>query len=311
MKRHSITLVFALIGALLLPVAPVTAATVSITPTSEISFDNSFADAVRFDALGRAWIWNTGYIPGQASTKPRLAIFENVSSNWERVRTVKAKKRVINTVRFDPDGQPIATVFGKNEVVTWRVSESGTVGKSKHIALPGRGRPLDAFPNSEGSLFVLYQNRIVEFELPLSRNERPVRTIKGEFPYYSSVVALADGTIFAMIGAIDNAPVEVFDPDQSGTVDPARTILIDSALSSDQHALDIALTPDGKVAVAYWSAGVALFEPGANGGSVTPATWYPQSDPVSNLVGVDFAPNGVMGMLDYGALNSVQVFFEW
>lgn len=310
MKRQSITLVSTLIGALLLPVAPVTAATVSITPTSEITFDNFLADAVRFDALGRAWIWNTGFIPGQGSTKPRLAIFEKESGTWERVQTVKAKKRTIITVRFDPDGQPIATVFGKNEVVTWRVSESGTVGKSKHIALRGNGRPLDAFPNSAGNLFVLYRNRIVEFELPLRRNERPIRTINAEFPYHSSVVALADGTIFAMPGATDYAPIEVYDPEQSGVVDPARTILIDSALSSNQYANDIALTPDGKVAVAYWAAGVALYESSASGNSVTPASWYPQSDPVSNLQGVDFGPNGVMGILDYGALTPVKVFFE-
>jgi WD40 repeat protein len=310
MKRTPFAIAAALIGALLVPLTPATADTESITPTSEIEFDNQLPENVRFDALGRAWIWNTVFIRGQGVTKPRLAIFEKESGNWERVRTVKAKKRVVNTVRFDPNGQPIATVFGKNEVVTWRVSDSGAVGKSKHIALRGRGRPLDAFPNASGSLFVLYRDRIVEFDLPLRRKERPVRTINAEFPGHSSLVALANGTIFAMPGATDFAPIRVYEPNQSGAVDPARTILIDSALSSDQYALDIALSPDGKVAVAYWNSGVALFEPNAFGNSVTPATWYPQEAPVTNLQGVDFGPSGVMGIVDFDSLTSVKVFFE-
>jgi hypothetical protein len=310
MKRQSITLVSALIGALLLPVAPATADTVSIIPTSDITFDNPLAENVRFDALGRAWIWNTAFIPRQSSTTPRLAIFEKVSGAWVRVQTVKAKKRTIYTVRFDAGGQPIATVYGKNAVVTWRVSDSGAVGKARYVALRGRGKPLDAFPNSTGSLFVLYRNRIVEFDQPLRRNERPVRTIYTESPAKSRLVALSNGTLFVMQGATDHAPIKVYDPNQSGAVDPARTILIDSALSSDQYALDIALSPDGKVAVAYWATGVALFDSSASGNSVTPATWYPQEAPVVNVQGVDFGPNGVMGFADYSETTSVKVFFE-
>jgi WD40 repeat protein len=310
MKRQSITLVSTLIGALLLPVAPVTAATVSITPTSQITFDNILATAMRFDALGRAWIWNLGYIPGDASTKPRLAIFEKVSGAWARVQTVKAKKRTVMTVRFDDNGQPIATVSRKNEVVTWGVSDSGAVGKARHVALRGRGKPLDAFPTSSGSLFVLYRDRIVEFDLPLRRKEKPVRTIVTETRAPGKLVALSDGTIFVMQGDIYNTPIDVFGSNQSGAVEPVRTILIDAALSSNQYASDIALSPEGKVAVAYWSAGVALFDISASGGSVTPTTWYPQEAPLSNLQGVDFGPNGVMGILDYNSLNSVKVFFE-
>ena len=166
MRRISKALVAALIGALLAPVTPATAATVSITPTSQITFDNILANAMRFDALGRAWIWNYGFYPGDASTKPRLAIFEKLSGAWARVQTVKAKKRTVMTVRFDTNGQPIATVSRKNEVVTWGVSDSGAVGKARHVALRGRGNPLDAFPTSSGSLFVLYRDRIVEFDLP-------------------------------------------------------------------------------------------------------------------------------------------------
>jgi hypothetical protein len=310
MKRQSITLVSTLIGALLLPVAPVTAATVNISPTSQITFDNIHADAMRFDALGRAWIWNYGYVPGDASAAPRLAIFEKVSGAWSRVQTVKAKKRTVMTVRFDDNGQPIATVSGKNELVKWRVSDSGVVGKSKRIELRGRGVPLDAFPTSSGSLFVLYRNRIVEFDLPLRRKERPVRTIVTETRAPGKLVALSDGTIFVMQGDSNNTPVDVFGSNQSGAVEPVRTILIDAGLSSNQYASDIALSPDGKVTVAYWSAGVALFDISASGGSLTPATWYPQEAPVSNIVGVDFGPNGVMGLLDYNSLNSVKVFFE-
>lgn len=310
MKRQSITLVSALIGALLLPVAPVTAATVSITPTSQIAFDNDMAQTVRFDELGRAWIWNTAFIPRQSSTKPRLAIFENESGTWVRVQTVKAKKEIVKTLRFDAEGNAVATGYRKNQILTWRVSESGTVGKSKHIALRGNGRPLDAFPNSAGNLFVLYRDRIVEFELPLRRKEKPVRTIRTDSPAHSKLVALSNGTIFVIQGDSSYVPIEVFDPNQSGVVEPARTILIDSALSSNQYANDIALTPDGRVAVAYWATGVALFDANASGISVTPETWYPQEEPLRNIQGVDFGPNGVMGIADYDSPISVKVFFE-
>jgi WD40 repeat protein len=310
MKRHSVALVSVLVGALILPGTPAPAATVFLSPTSEVTFDNEMAQHVRFDGLGRVWIWNTAFFPRQSSTSPRLAIFEKESGSWERVQTVKAKKRTINSVRFDLDGQPIATVSGKNEVVTWRVSDSGAVGKSRHTALRGNGKPLDAFPNSSGSLFVLYRDRIVEFDLPLRRKEKPVRTIKTASPAHSRLVALSNGTVFVIQGDSYNAPIEVFDPSQSGDAEPARTILIDAALSSSQYAIDIALTPDGDVAVAYWATGVALFDPNASGNSVTPDTWFPQQEPVRNLQGVDFARNGLMGIADYDSINSVKVFFE-
>jgi WD40 repeat protein len=310
MKRTPFAIAASLIGALLVPLTPASAETERPPVTSEITFDNQLAQSIRFDALGRAWIWNTSFIRGQAVTTPRLAIFEKELGNWERVRTVKAKKRTVRTLRFDPNGQPIATVSGKNEVVRWRVSDSGAVGKPKHTALRGSGRPLDAFPNASGSLFVLYRDRIVEFDLPLRRKERPVRTINADFRTYSKLVALSDGTVFVMQGDIEYAPIEVYGPDESGVSDPTRTILIDSALSSDQYTEDIALTPNGKVAVVYSSDGVAIFDTDASGSSVTPSTWYPQEAPVLQVMGVDFGPNGIMGVADFLASTAVKVYFE-
>jgi hypothetical protein len=308
MNRKSIAIVAALISALLVPLTPATAATESITPTSEITFDIPLAQKMRFDALGRAWIWNTVSNSGYPS-KPRLAIFAKDASTWTRIQTVKAKKVTVNTLRFAPDGSAYATNFRKNEIVLWKVNNAGTVRKARRVALRGRAVPLDAFPNSDGSLFVLYRNRIDEFALPLRRKELPVRTIKAEFPDYSMLVALADRTIFVMQGDSNGAPLQVYGPNQSGVSEPTRTILIDSALDSSPTALDIALTPNGKVAVAYVSSGVALFEANASGGSVMPTTWYPQAPPL-NSQGVDFGPNGVMGLVDFMGTTSVKVYFE-
>lgn len=309
MNRKSVTLVAALIGGLLLPITPVNAATESISPTSEITFDNTYSQSVRFDALGRAWIWNTVNNTENPS-KPRLAIFEKDAGTWTRVQAVKAKKLVVNTLRFGPDGKAFATNFRRNEIVTWRVTDSGVVRKERRIALRGSAVPMDAFPNASGSLFVMYRNRIDEYNLPIRRNERPMRTIKSSFPNYSKLVANTDGTVFVTQGDTNYAPIEVFGPSASGVVDPTRTILIDSALSTSQYVTDITLTPNGKVAVAYWSDGVALFEINASGTSVTPTTWYPEESPVGNLQGVDFGPNGIMGIADYGSSTAVKVFFE-
>jgi hypothetical protein len=310
MNRKSLALVATLIGALFLPFTPATAATESISPTSEITFDNTYSQSVRFDALGRAWIWNTVNNSANPS-KPRLAIFEKNAGNWTRVQTVRAKKLVVQTLRFGVDGKAFATNFRRNEIVTWRVTDSGTVRKERRVALRGRAVPLDAFPNASGNMFVLYNDRIDEFDLPIRRNERPVRTIRAEFRNYSKLVALADGTVFVMQGDnIYNVPLEVYGPSQSGVSDPTRTILIDTALSNTQYATDIVLTPNAKVAVAYWSSGVALFETSASGSSVTPTTWYPQESPLGNLQGVDFGPNGIMGLADYMETTSVKVYFE-
>lgn len=309
MTRRPVSLIAALIGALLLPVTPATAETVSITPSSEITFDNTYAQTMRFDALGRAWIWNTLNNSGNPS-KPRLAIFAKDGDTWTRVQTVKAKKLTVNTLRFDSSGKAFATIFRKNEIVTWRVSDAGAVRKARRVSLRGRAVPLDAFPNAAGNLFVLYRDRIVEFDLPLRSKERPIRTITGEFRRYSKLVALVDGTVFVMQGDIGNTPIEVFEPGQSGAVEPARTILIDAALAASSHASDIALTPDGNVAVAYWATGVAIYAPATFGSSVTPGTWYPQEEPIRNLQGVDFAPNGVMGIADFDEPTAVKVFFE-
>jgi hypothetical protein len=306
MNRKQISLAVALIGALLLPLTPATAATVSISPTSEITFDNQSAQSMRFDALGRAWIWNTAT---NGEIRPRLAIFRREPGTWERVQTVKAKKLIVKTLRFDSDGKAYATNFLKNEIVTWRVADSGTVPKERRVALRGRSNPLDAFPNADGSLFVLYMDRIVEFDLPIRRKERPVRTIYSESPFYSKLVALADGTVFVMTLA-NNAPIEVFDASQLGVAEPARTILIDGALTSYQYATDIALTPDGKVAVVYWFGGIAIFSTSASGSSLTPDTWYPLEAPLVNPQGVDFMSNGVMGVADYVGDTAVKVYFE-
>jgi hypothetical protein len=292
-------MVLVLIGALIMPVAPVTAATVSITPTSEITFDNQFAQSMRFDALGRAWIW----------TDDLLAIFERVPGTWARVQAVEAKKLTVNTLRFDSDGKAYATNSRKKEIVTWQVADSGTVPKERRIALRGRSIPIDAFPNADGSLFVLHENRIDEFVLPLRRKERPVRTIRADFPSSGKLVALADGTVFVMqLGMA--TPIEVYGSDQSGVSDPTRTILIDGALTSDQFATDIALTPSGEVAVVYWYGGIAIFSTSASGSSVTPDTWYPIEAPLDNPQGIDFGPNGVMGVADYLASTAVKVYFE-
>lgn len=306
MIHKQLSIAAALICALLVPSTPANAATESITPTSEITFDNALAQSMRFDALGRAWIWNTG---SNNTTGPRLAIFEKASGSWARVQTVKAKKLIVNTLRFGSDGKAFATNFRRNEIVTWRVTDSGTVRKARRVALRGGAIPLDAFPNSEGRLFVLYGNQIDEFLLPLRRKERPVRTIRADFRNFSKLVALADGTVFVMQGDDSGAPLEVYGPTQSGVSDPARTILIDSALDSSPTAVDISLTPNGKVAVAYWYSGVALYEANASGSSVIPTTWYPQAPPL-NSQGVDFGPNGVMGLVDFGGSTTVKVFFE-
>jgi hypothetical protein len=305
MKRKQVSLAVALIGALLAPLMPATAATEIITPSSEITFDNDLAQSMRFDALGRAWIWNT---VRNDTNRERLAIFERVPGTWARVQTVKARKLIVNTLRFDSDGKAYATNSRKKEIVTWQVADSGNVPKARRIALRGRSIPLDAFPNADGSLFVLYMDRIVEFDLPIRRKERPVRTIYSTSPPYSKLVALADGTVFVMPYAV-NAPIEVFDASQSGVAEPARTILIDGTLSGDGNPTDIALTPDGDVAVVYWYHGIAIFSTSASGSSVTPDTWYPIEYPL-NIQGVDFGPNGVMGIADYGASTAVKVYFE-
>jgi WD40 repeat protein len=308
MNRKPATIVAALIGALLAPLMPATAATEIITPTSEITFDNNLAHSMRFDALGRAWIWNTVTDP---ITERRLAIFEKVSGSWARVQAVEAKKLSVKELRFDSDGKAYATNSRKKEIVTWQVADSGTVPKERRIALRGRSFPLDAFPNADGSLFVLHENRIDEFVLPLRRKERPVRTIRADFPSSSKLVALADGTVFVMqLG--EAAPIEVYGSDQSGVSAPTRTILIDSALASWQYTTDIALTPNGQVAVVYWPSGVALFDTDASGNSETPSTWYPL-DALLNVQGVDFRPNGVMGLAHYSpylSSISVTVYFE-
>ena len=289
---------------------PAHANTVPITPSSEITFDNQLAQNVRFDHLNRAWIWNTVYTDDPA-TQPRLAIFAESSGSWSRVQTVSAKKLTVKNLRFGTDGTAYATNFTKNEIVTWPVGETGTVGKAQRFRIKGRERPIEAFPNSTGSLFVLFSTRIAEFSLPLHKHPRPIRTIKSDLGNSPSpkLVAGADGTIYVLQGDSYLAPILIFDPGVSGSVDHSRTLLIDSGVAY-QYATDIALTPDGDVAVVYWTSGVAIFDPASSGTMVTPATWYPKSGSLLNPQGVDFMSNGTMGVADYSVDTSVKVYFE-
>jgi hypothetical protein len=288
-------------------VAPARADTVIISPTSQITFDNTLAHDVRFDGLNRAWIWNSVWSPGESNT-PRLAIFAQVSGSWTRVQTVATKKLTIENLRFGPDGTAYVANPNKNEIVTFPVDEAGIVGKTKRIRLKGRQSPIDAFPNSAGHLFVLYSSRVLEFSLPLSKHPRPIRTVTSDFADSWKLVASADGTIFTLQG--EYQPILVFAAGVSGSVDPSRALLIDSALAGYQQPTDIAMTPAGKIAVVYWLNGVAIFEPDSFGSSVTPTTWYPVNDPLSNPQGVDFMPSGVMGVADYGGTTAVKVYFE-
>jgi len=288
-------------------VAPARADTVTISPTSQITFDNTLAENVRFDGLNRAWIWNSVFAPGESNTL-RLAIFAQVSGSWTRVQTVESKKLTIENLRFGPEGTAYVANPNKNEIVTFPVDEAGIVGKTKHIRLKGRQSPIDAFPNSAGHLFVLYSSRVLEFSLPLSKHPRPIRTVTSDFGDSRKLVASADGTIFALQG--EYQPILVFAAGVSGSVDPSRTLLIDSALAGFQLPTDIAVTPTGKIAVAYWLNGVAIFEPESFGSSVTPTTWYPVNDPLSDPHGVDFMPSGVMGVADFGGTTAVKVYFE-
>jgi len=288
-------------------VAPARADTVTISPTSQITFDNTLAQDVRFDGLNRAWIWNSVFNPGESNT-PRLAIFAQVSGSWTRVQTVESKKLTIENLRFGPDGTAYVANPNKNEIVTFPVDEAGVVGKTKRIRLKGRQSPIDAFPNSAGHLFVLYSSRVLEFSLPLSKHSRPIRTVTSDFGDSWKLVASADGTIFTLQG--EYQPILVFAAGVSGAVAPSRTLSIDSALAGYQQPADIAMTPAGKIAVVYWLNGVAIFEPGSFGSSVTPTTWYPVNGPLSNPQGVDFMPSGVMGVADYGGTTAVKVYFE-
>jgi|GEM_PF-2819495 len=289
-------------------VAPARADTVTISPTSQITFDNSNVQHVRFDGLNRAWIWNSVGNEDDPSTTPRLAIFAKVSGSWTRVQTVATKKLTLENLRIGPDGTAYLVNPNKNEIVTFPVDEAGVVGKTKRIRLKGRQSPIDAFPNSAGHLFVLYSSRIMEFSLPLAKHPRPIRTVTSDFGDSRKLVASADGTIFALQG--EYQPILVFAAGVSGSVDPSRTLLIDSALAGLQLPTDIAVTPTGKIAVVYWLNGVAIFEPESFGSSVTPTTWYPVNDPLSNPQGVDFMPSGVMGVADYGEAAAVKVYFE-
>jgi len=291
-------------------VAPARADTVTITPTSQITFDNNNVQHVRFDGLNRAWIWNSVSDFGDPSTTPRLAIFSKASGSWTRVQTVATKKLRLENLRIGPDGTAYLANPNKNEIVTFPVDEAGVVGKTKRIRFKGRQSPIDAFPNSAGPLFVLYSSRILEFSLPLSKHPRPIRTIKSTFGGQPEIVASSDGTIFVLQGETYHQPILVFAAGVSGSVSPSRTLMIDSALAGSQYATDIAMTPEGKVAVVYWTSGIAIFDQAASGSSVTPTTWYPVNDPLSNPQGVDFMPSGVMGVADYDEAAAVKVYFE-
>jgi hypothetical protein len=288
---------------------PAQANTETITPSSEITFDNQEAGNVRFDHLNRAWIWNTIYNPDLPDTRPRLAIFAETAGAWTRVQTVSAKKLTVKNLRFGTDGTAYATNFNKNEIVTWSVGETGTVGKAHRFRIKGGEQPIEAFPNSTGSLFVLFSSRIAEYSLPLHKHPRPIRTITSDLGNSSQLVVGADGTIYVLQGDSYLAPILIFDPGVSGSVDHSRTLLIDSGVAY-QSASDIALTPDGDVAVVYWVSGVAIFDSTSSGTLVTPATWYPNNSPLTNPRGVDFMSNGTMGVADYLVETSVKVYFE-
>lgn len=301
----SLTLVFAPLKA--------DAATIPITPTSSFAFVNQYTQHVRFDGNGRLWVWNTAWSTNDPASRPAVKVYEKDGPTWSNVATVKAKKFAMFSLRFGSDGKGYSTNARKNEVVVFTLGADSAPTRIARVALKIRARVIDVFPAADDRVYVLSNSRLDVYDKPLTKKSRPVRTIKHYFPNYSQVVVSSGGKIFVSTGDTSNGPISVFTSTQSGNVEPDHTILLDGELDANRYVSDLSLTADGRIAVAYWSAGVAIFPESAAGEAVTPDTWYPESDPVSNLQGVDFDDSGVMAIADFKSGDpgdSILVYFE-
>jgi hypothetical protein len=284
------------------------ASTVSITPTSSLTFSNNFAQRSRFDGLGRLWVWNTAWSSLDPSSKPIARVYENSGGTWSTVMTFAPKKVGVFEMRFASDGTGYVTNFTKREVDVVKVNGDGSLKKLQRFKYRGRTWSMDAFPGSDNKLYVLFPDRIDVFRLPLKKSMKPTRTITNTFHSYSQLVVTSNGNIVVLTGDTSNGAIRVFTPSQSGRVEADHSFQIDTSYDSNRYASDISLTADGKIAVAYWGAGVALFPENASGLLTTPDTWYPQSSPVADLTGVAFSNTGAMAEADYG--HSLKVYFE-
>jgi hypothetical protein len=286
------------------------ATTVSVTPTSDVTFSNNYSQRSRFDGLGRLWVWNTASSSSDPSSTPIAKVYAKSGGTWSEAMTFAPKKVGVFELRFASDGTGYVTNFRQREIDVVKLASDGSTKKMQRFKYRGRTWSMDAFPGSDNKLYVLFPDRIDVFRLPLKKSMKPTRTITNTFHSYSQLVVPNDGNIVVSAGDTSSGAIRVFTPGQSGRVDADHAFQIDTSYDTYRYVSDLALTPEGTVAVAYWYSGVAIFPSTANSLTTTPSTWYPQSSPVSNLQGVDFSSSGAMSEADYLATPNIKVYFE-
>lgn len=285
--------------ALMFSTIPALAATESISATSSYASGSCLADTVRFDPSGRLWVGNL-QVSSPDCPENQLHVWKKSLGTWSEDERVDIGHYGFSTLDFGTDGTLYGDTSKSGQIRAVFFNDDGTVKRSKIYKLKKKRSVVLLATASNNRLYVMSTGRVEEYRLPLKKaasKNKPIRTLNGDWGAWNEFPQLAagpDGTVY-IVKNINNMgnPVLVFSPSQSGAATPSRSIVIDSALSSNGNVSDLSVTPSGDLAVLYfeWSSdgGVAIYSNTSNGSAVVPVTWYPLSGRRESL---DFDSSG-------------------
>ena len=246
--------------------------------------------------------------PGLTDIGFRLNVFEkNISGDWEQDFEFAPRKFNPKSIAFDENNTMYAVNSVKSEILAVSFHEDGSPDKIVHIPFPNSRSPLQVVATDGGKVYVSAYGRIDEFNAPLTKRSKAIRTIKiTPASIYAVFSADTSGNLYVKNGSVQSGGLAVFTADQSGRATPVRTFTIDPSYTTDLVSC-VSLTNDGDLAVVYQDSGIAIFPANVSGADQVPATWYPSD---GGYRWVAFDPNGVMAVADYGTSNSIRWFFE-
>jgi hypothetical protein len=206
-------------------VSPATAETFQPTPEATLQWNEGEATHVQFDQSGRLWVWNTTYSPDLPYGQQINVFVQESPANWQHSYRWKPRKFFPRDMIFSSNGTMYAT--GSCQVAIVSFKRNGKVKKMKTVKFQGGFCPLSASINESGNIVLVDDENIREYRLPLSSRSQALRTVTftENYSFQNVFHAGQDGNVYVSQHSEDDG-VDVYTPDQQGTVAPARSFTI-------------------------------------------------------------------------------------
>lgn len=262
----------ALIAVGLSGVSPASATeTIDLTPSTSLQWNDGETTDVQFDPSGRLWVWNTTTRPSLPYGEQVNVFTEGLGGDWFPSFRWKPGKFFPKDMIFSSNGTMYATGGGKVAIVSFK--RNGAVKKMKTVKFKGGFYPLSVSLNESGNIVLADDQNIREYRLPLSSRSRALRTVtfSEDYSFQNEFHVGRDGNVYISHASTSDG-VDVYTPEQQGTVAPARSFTI----HPDYGRWNITDMSDGYSGNLYLrvNGDILVYQTGAFGDNQNPVVEY-------------------------------------